>query len=126
MPRLDRGPGYRPGRTGRECGFAASIAHEVNQPLGAVVANAGASLRLLDGQGCIISDANRAADVIACIRALTKKTPFQKQQVDLNDVVSGRADAHRASSSSPVYARSRPDCLAGHVGLEVRRETGKE
>jgi hypothetical protein len=87
MPRLDRGPGYRPGRTGRECGFAASIAHEVNQPLGAVVANAGASLRLLDGQGCIISDANRAADVIACIRALTKKTPFQKQQVDLNDVV---------------------------------------
>jgi PAS domain S-box-containing protein len=76
--------------------LTASIAHEVNQPLAAVVTNAGASLRLLDvpdlaeareALSCIISDANRAADVIARIRALTKKTPFQKQQVDLNAVV---------------------------------------
>src|SRR6266540_3579340 len=76
--------------------LTASIAHEVNQPLAAVVTNAGAGLRLLDvpdlaeareALSCIISDANRAADVIARIRALTRKTPFQKQQVDLNDVV---------------------------------------
>jgi PAS domain S-box-containing protein len=76
--------------------LAASIAHEVNQPLAAVVTNAGAGLRFLDVPdlaearetlNCIISDANRAADVIARIRAPTKKTPFRKQQVDLNDVV---------------------------------------
>jgi C4-dicarboxylate-specific signal transduction histidine kinase len=75
--------------------LTASIAHEVNQPLAAVVTNAGAGLRLLDvsdlaeareALSCIINDANRAADVIARIRALTK-TPFQKQEVDLNDVV---------------------------------------
>jgi C4-dicarboxylate-specific signal transduction histidine kinase len=78
--------------------LAASIAHEINQPLGAVVTNASASLRLLDGQvpnleearqalSCIINDANRAADVIARIWALTTKKPFQKEQVDINDVV---------------------------------------
>ena len=59
-------------------------------------AQLGVYLRLLDvpdlaeareALSCIISDANRAADVIARIRALTRKTPFQKQQVDLNDVV---------------------------------------
>jgi PAS domain S-box-containing protein len=76
--------------------LTASIAHEVNQPLAAVVTNAGAGLRLLEGEDVaeasealksIISDANRAADVIARIRALTRKTPFQRQQVDLNDIV---------------------------------------
>jgi PAS domain S-box-containing protein len=78
--------------------LAGSIAHEINQPLGAVVTNASAGLRLLDGQvpdleearqalSCIINDANRAADVIARIRALTKKTPFQKEQLDINDVI---------------------------------------
>jgi len=78
--------------------LAASIAHEVNQPLGAVVTNAGASLRLLEGEvpdvtearealRSIIGDANRAADVIARIRALTRKTPFQKEQFDVNNVI---------------------------------------
>ncbi len=84
--------------------LTASIAHEVNQPLAAVVTNAGAGLRLLDvpdlaeareALSCIISDANRAADVIARIRALTRKTPFQKQQVDLNDVVREVAELTR-------------------------------
>jgi C4-dicarboxylate-specific signal transduction histidine kinase len=78
--------------------LAASIAHEINQPLGAIVTNASASLRLLNGQvpnleearqalGCIINDGKRAADVIARIWALTKKKPFQKQELDINDVV---------------------------------------
>jgi PAS domain S-box-containing protein len=78
--------------------LTASIAHEINQPLGAVVTHAGAGLRWLDGQvpnleqtrqtlNCIIKDANRAGDVLARIRALTKKTPFQKEQLDINDVI---------------------------------------
>jgi C4-dicarboxylate-specific signal transduction histidine kinase len=78
--------------------LAASIAHEINQPLSAVVTNASVSLRLLDSPvpnleearqalSCIKSDANRAAHVIARIRDLTRKTPFQKEQLDINDVV---------------------------------------
>jgi PAS domain S-box-containing protein len=87
--------------------LTASIAHEVNQPLGAIVTNAGASLRLLEarvpdvaeareGLKAIINDANRAADVIGRIRALTKKAPFQKQQVDLNELIREVAALTRA------------------------------
>jgi PAS domain S-box-containing protein len=87
--------------------LTASIAHEVNQPLGAIVTNAGASLRWLEarvpdvaeareGLKAIINDANRAADVIGRIRALTKKAPFQKQQVDLNELIREVAALTRA------------------------------
>jgi len=87
--------------------LTASIAHEVNQPLGAIVTNAGASLRLLDAQvpdvgeareglKAIINDANRAAEVIGRIRALTKKVPFQKQQLDLNELIREVAALTRA------------------------------
>src|SRR5207249_3565486 len=69
--------------------FTASIAHEVNQPLTAVIANANASLRWLamatpnldevrDAVGRIIRDGNRASDVISRIRALVQKTDTEK------------------------------------------------
>jgi len=78
--------------------MTASIAHEVNQPLAAVVTNAGACLRWLDrgtpnmdearrSVESIIKDGNRAADVIQRIRALSKKTDTQKLPIDINDVV---------------------------------------
>ncbi len=78
--------------------LAASIAHEVNQPLAAILSNAGAGLRLLDAPvpdipearealKSIMNDAHRAGDVIARIRALTKKAPFQKEQLDVNEVI---------------------------------------
>jgi PAS domain S-box-containing protein len=78
--------------------LTASIAHEVNQPLAAVVANAEACLRWL-GRGtpdldaarmsaeCIINDGNRASEVIRRVRALANKTDIEKAPLDLNDVV---------------------------------------
>jgi C4-dicarboxylate-specific signal transduction histidine kinase len=78
--------------------LTASIAHEVNQPLAGVVANAGACLRWLDrgtpdlagvrrSVEWIIDDGNRASEVIRRVRALAKKTDIEKVPLDVNDVV---------------------------------------
>jgi PAS domain S-box-containing protein len=75
-----------------------SIAHEINQPLAAVVANAEACLRWLDRRTpdldaarhsveWIIDDGNRASEVIRRIRALASKTDIEKVPLDVNDVV---------------------------------------
>ena len=78
--------------------LTASIAHEVNQPLAAVVANAEACLRWLRrgtpdlDAACrsvewIIDDGNRASEVIRRVRALANKTSLEKVPLDVNDVV---------------------------------------
>jgi len=78
--------------------LAASIAHEVNQPITATVANAQAALRWLRAEtpdleevqqalGRIARDGNRAADVIDRIRALIKKAPSQRERLDVNGVI---------------------------------------
>src|SRR5450631_57354 len=78
--------------------LTASIAHEVNQPLAAVVANAEACLRWLDrgtpdldavrrSVEWVIDDGNRASEVIRRVRALAKKTDIEKVPLDVNDVV---------------------------------------
>jgi len=78
--------------------MTASIAHEVNQPLTAVIANANASLRWLaaatpnldearDAVSRIIRDGNRAGDVIARIRALVQKTDTEKVRLDINQTI---------------------------------------
>jgi PAS domain S-box-containing protein len=78
--------------------LTASIAHEVNQPLAAIVTSGEAALRWLDVESPpldrikrgiirIIGDANRASDVIRRLRALSKKDGLQKGPVDLNEVV---------------------------------------
>jgi signal transduction histidine kinase len=78
--------------------LAASIAHEINQPLAAVVANGDACLRWLDRETpdldaarrsveWIINDGNRASDVIRRVRALANKTEIEKVALDLNDVI---------------------------------------
>jgi PAS domain S-box-containing protein len=78
--------------------MAASIAHEVDQPLSGVVINANACLRFLagespnldevrDGLQAIARDGRRASEVTARIRTLARRTPSEKQPLDLNAVV---------------------------------------
>jgi C4-dicarboxylate-specific signal transduction histidine kinase len=78
--------------------LTASIAHEVNQPLAAVVTNGQAALRWLALQvprldevraavERIVRDGNRASEVIQRIRALAKKNPTLMVSLDINDVI---------------------------------------
>jgi len=78
--------------------LTASIAHEVNQPLAAVVTNGNAGLRWLiadppnldevrEALSRIVRDGNRASDVIARIRAVLKKSEPVARPLDLNEIV---------------------------------------
>jgi signal transduction histidine kinase len=78
--------------------LTASIAHEVNQPLAGVVANAEACLRWLDRETpdleearqsvrWIMDDGNRASEVIRRVRALARKTSIERMALDLNEVI---------------------------------------
>ena len=78
--------------------LAASIAHEVNQPLGSIVADATACLNWLaapepalddvrEALTAIVTEGHRAAEVIQRIRQLATKTASPKAEVNLNDVV---------------------------------------
>lgn len=78
--------------------LTASIAHEVNQPIGAVVTNAGAALRWLTAQPPnleegrealrnIVKDAHRAGDVISRIRGLVKNAPSRVSMLDVNETI---------------------------------------
>jgi len=75
-----------------------SIAHEVNQPIGALVTNAHVALRMLGAEPPdlnqarealedIIKDGRRASDVIQRIRALVRKAPAQADELDINEVI---------------------------------------
>jgi len=78
--------------------LTASIAHEINQPICAMVTNAEAALRWLGRRppdleevrqtlGRIISDGGRAGDVIGRIRALIKKAPPRKEGLEINEAI---------------------------------------
>jgi PAS domain S-box-containing protein len=78
--------------------LSASIAHEVNQPLSGVVSNGSACLRWLAGDTPnvkeareaarrIVRDGKRAADIIARIRALTRNTVENQENLDLNETI---------------------------------------
>jgi C4-dicarboxylate-specific signal transduction histidine kinase len=78
--------------------LAASIAHEVNQPLAGIVTNGNASLRWLSNPvpnldeareaiQRIIRDGSRAAQVVARIRALSQKTRAARESVNINEAI---------------------------------------
>jgi PAS domain S-box-containing protein len=78
--------------------LVASIAHEVNQPLGAIVTNGQACVHLLSRAvpdldrsreviGRIIRDGMRASEVIKRIRDLLHKTPIEKVRLNVNETI---------------------------------------
>jgi PAS domain S-box-containing protein len=78
--------------------FVASIAHEVSQPLSAVVTNAEACLHWLAGSapniekaceavGRVVRDGRHAGEVIARIRALCRKSGVKRQRLDMNEAI---------------------------------------
>jgi PAS domain S-box-containing protein len=78
--------------------LTSSIAHEVNQPLGAIVTNGQACLRLLAREAPdlqksrevierMISDGMRASNVITRIRALLRKNDAEKAPLNVNDII---------------------------------------
>jgi signal transduction histidine kinase len=78
--------------------LTASIAHEINQPLGSILTNAETAEELLKSSSPdiaelreivsdILHDDRRATEVIQRMRSLLKKAPFEPKQFDLNEVV---------------------------------------
>jgi PAS domain S-box-containing protein len=76
--------------------LTASIAHEITQPLAAVVNNASACVRWLAAQNLeearrsaalVIADGQRTADIIVQIRTLAQKAPPHKDWLDLNTMI---------------------------------------
>jgi len=78
--------------------LAASLAHELNQPLSAILANARAATRLLATDGDvvpelrdilqdIVDDDKRAAEVISRVREMVSKRTTERVPVDLNEIV---------------------------------------
>jgi signal transduction histidine kinase len=76
--------------------MTASIAHEINQPLGAIANSASACLRWLEAQKLeearrsatrVIAESHRASEIIGRIRELTKKAPPRKDWLDVNETI---------------------------------------
>src|SRR5882762_3885575 len=76
--------------------MTASISHEINQPLGAMVNNANACLRWLAASKLeevqrsatlVVADGHRAGEIIARIRALAQKAPTRKDWFEINKAV---------------------------------------
>ena len=120
--------------------LTASIAHEVNQPITAVVTYASAAQRWLsaeppnfrevdDALSLIVKEGNRAGDVVGRIRALIKKAPTRKDAVEINDAileVIALTRTEAASNSVSVrtqLAEGLPPVQGDRVQLQVR-DTG--
>jgi PAS domain S-box-containing protein len=134
--------------------LTASLAHEINQPIGAAIASAGAGLRWLDREQPALQqvreaftrikdDGKRAADIIAGLKAFYRKEASpQRVLLDVNEVVREmlvllhqEADRHSVVMRT-VLAPDLPVVRADRVqlqqvlmnlmvnGIEAMRETG--
>jgi signal transduction histidine kinase len=100
---------------------SASIAHEINQPLAAIIANAHICFESLSNDPTAVNEARslvqdildsgyHATDVVQRIRALFKSTPFQKTPLDINEVV------------NEVFRLMRSEAEKRRVNLEIDLE----
>ncbi len=135
--------------------LTASLAHEINQPIGAAVTNAEACLRFLNRDPPamlevreaaleMVRDARRAGDIIDRVRSLYRKGSAHLEMVDVNEVVRDmidmlrdEADRHSVTMHTDL-AEGLPKVLADRVqlqqvlmnltlnGLEAMRDTGGE
>ena len=112
----------------------ASIAHEVNQPVGAILTNSNAGTRWLgsnppnleeanEALARIARDANRVTEVISRIRALVKKNPAHMAPLDLNELVQSvlslaGEELQRAGVPVDVDLRNLPAITADRVQLQ--------
>ena len=89
--------------------LAASIAHELNQPLSGITSNASAGQRFIDRGdvdlrelrdllGDIVADGQRAGDVIRGIQRMVKKSVGAHRRIDLNDIVMSVARMVKANA----------------------------
>jgi PAS domain S-box-containing protein len=78
--------------------LAASLSHEITQPIASARNNARAAQNFLDMQppdlsevrealGCVVGDTDRAGDIVDRIRDHIKKTPPRKERFDLNEAI---------------------------------------
>jgi len=133
--------------------LAASISHELKQPISAAVLDAQASLRWLNRDQpdldearraivAIVKDGRRAADIIDRLRSLYRKTPPQRQSVDVDEIIGemvlllrGEANEYAVSIRTDLAAHL-PKITADRVqlqqvlmnlmlnGVEAMKETG--
>ncbi|AMA59085.1 ATP-binding protein [Bradyrhizobium sp. CCGE-LA001] len=103
--------------------LTASIAHEVNQPIAAIVASAEAGVNWLGAQppnlarvrqtlDLIAGDGMRAGDIIGRIRALIRKAPPQKEHIEINEAV------------LEVLALTRSEALKNRVSVRTQLAEG--
>jgi PAS domain S-box-containing protein len=115
--------------------LAASISHELKQPIAAAVMDAQASLRWLNrdqpnldearrATAAIVKDGVRAADIIDHLQSLYKKTPPERESVDACEIVSemilllrGKANEYAVSIQTNVAA-DLPKITADRVQLQ--------
>src|SRR5262249_55261971 len=114
--------------------LSSSIAHEVNQPLAAIVTSGEACLRWLQrgSEGLdravaavnrMIADSKRASEIIQRIRALSKRTELKKIELGVNEVIDevvtllGREVGNHRASIELELGRDLPPVLADRVQL---------
>jgi signal transduction histidine kinase len=107
--------------------LAASLAHELNQPLTAILSNANAARRFLEAAppnlqevreilADIAADDRRASDVIQRIRAMLRKGELDRRGLDLNELVT---DAVRLVSSDAVLRQVRIDEQLADSAIQI-------
>jgi signal transduction histidine kinase len=105
--------------------FSSSIAHELNQPLGAILTNAETAELILESPSPDLTelrdivadirrDDQRASEVIHRMRSFLKRTPFELRDIDLNDIMREAFDflaTQAASSNVALYFNAFPEAL---------------